>query len=285
MRLTAEHLVEALKLRHMNDFALDQVKTGPTWYSTGTGILDFWAMKKSWTDPQTVGYEIKVDRSDFLADQKWMNYLPFCSYFYFVCAPGVCDKSEIPEQCGLLVSSQTGSRLYQKKKAHYRKIEAEDLEMVFRYILMSRVRVRDEYAFDRGGDAKAFLEAKTERKAMGTRVSRKIGALVEQRVADIEEESRRIKAENEDLTKFKEALDSLGIPLGSFRWQAEQRVKRVLNFFEDHEFQQVVRRIKKARDETRGAAEVVDALVERYSQEHGNASEGSSSRTSSQHSE
>lgn len=51
---------------------------------------------------ETRGYEIKVSRSDFLADKKWQEYLKYCRVFYFVAPTGIIKPSELPPEIGLI---------------------------------------------------------------------------------------------------------------------------------------------------------------------------------------
>jgi len=51
-------------------------------------------------------FEIKTSRSDFLRDNKWQNYLDYCNYFAFVVPEGLIDKSELPENVGLVYISE-----------------------------------------------------------------------------------------------------------------------------------------------------------------------------------
>lgn len=51
---------------------------------------------------QTKGYEIKVNRNDFLQDKKWQEYLKFCTWFSFVAPEGVIKKEELPDKIGLV---------------------------------------------------------------------------------------------------------------------------------------------------------------------------------------
>jgi hypothetical protein len=48
------------------------------------------------------GFEIKVSRGDFLADEKWQDYAEFCSSLSIVCPEGLISKEEVPEPFGLL---------------------------------------------------------------------------------------------------------------------------------------------------------------------------------------
>lgn len=48
------------------------------------------------------GFEIKVDRADFLRDEKWQEYAEFCSSLSIVCPEGLIAKEEVPGPFGLL---------------------------------------------------------------------------------------------------------------------------------------------------------------------------------------
>lgn len=81
------------------------------------------------TNFRSVGYEIKVSRSDFLSElrapekRKWSE--EHFNETYFVCVPDICKVDEIPESWGLLLMTKKGDMLRQKKAALYR--EANDL--------------------------------------------------------------------------------------------------------------------------------------------------------------
>ena len=47
-------------------------------------------------------FEMKVSRSDFIADKKWQNYLKYCHTFSFVCPYGLITKDDIPNGIGVL---------------------------------------------------------------------------------------------------------------------------------------------------------------------------------------
>jgi len=91
----ARELLDLLLVKHAQDVCVPECKNGPTWTAKHLR-LDLWAMKKSWSNPYTYGYEIKASRSDFLQDEKWLNYLPYCNYFSFVCLPGLIEPEELP---------------------------------------------------------------------------------------------------------------------------------------------------------------------------------------------
>jgi hypothetical protein len=94
----------------------------------------------------TWGYEIKTRRQDWLHDEKWRGYLPFCNAFYLVCPsplPGgpVIKVEEVPEDCGLLCVNSDRTRLRTQKKAPTR--EHPLPENFWRELIMDRVRIVD----------------------------------------------------------------------------------------------------------------------------------------------
>lgn len=65
---------DALRLKHANDFFLTEVKNGPSGWQGSNVRMDAMAIKKSWSQPNIIGYEIKVSRADFEQDHKWPKY-------------------------------------------------------------------------------------------------------------------------------------------------------------------------------------------------------------------
>jgi hypothetical protein len=47
-------------------------------------------------------YEIKSSRGDFLADDKWERYLPYCTHFAFVAPAGAIFRFELDRAVGLI---------------------------------------------------------------------------------------------------------------------------------------------------------------------------------------
>jgi hypothetical protein len=185
--------------------------------------MDAWAMRKSWTHFATVGYEIKVSRSDFLNDKKWPDYLDYCNELYFVCPPDIIKANEVPENCGLLWCSKNQTMLYTKKKAPSRK--AVKLENVFVYILMWRALITRDYCNSNGNISywRNWLEEKNESKQIGNTVSRKLRELVANRIDKVERDNISLKDENEALSEVKKLLQELGITAGC--WDVERKVR------------------------------------------------------------
>jgi hypothetical protein len=64
------------------------------------------------------GFEVKVNRGDFLRDDKWMLYSEFCSSLSVVCPENIVMPEEIKKPYGLLwiMEERYGHRLVWKKK-------------------------------------------------------------------------------------------------------------------------------------------------------------------------
>lgn len=107
----------ALRARHANDLCFDEVKCGASYGYGVTPRVDFVAVAKSWSKMCITGYEVKVDRRDFLGDGKWGNYLNYCHRFYFACPKGLIEPSEVPSPAGLVWCSEKGARVV-KATAH-----------------------------------------------------------------------------------------------------------------------------------------------------------------------
>lgn len=137
--MKAEIILQALKNRHWRDVFISECKTGPTWFNSHLRKLDAWVMKRSWTQFGTIGYEIKVSRSDFKQDKKWREYLPYCHQFYFVCPWGLIQPEEIDKAAGLCWVSKNGQRIYIKKHVLQRDTELP-VEILI-HIIMSRTIV------------------------------------------------------------------------------------------------------------------------------------------------
>ena len=138
--ITAYQIGLLLAQRHAQDVFVSECKNGPTWDGPYRR-LDAWAMRKSWSPWTTIGYEIKVSRQDFVADQKWPSYLPLCHELYFVCPAGLIKAVDLPQGIGLIWVSVNGERLYIKIRATRREPELEKMVKLMAYVLMSRTRV------------------------------------------------------------------------------------------------------------------------------------------------
>lgn len=226
--MTAERIINALAVKHSKDVFVSECKTGPTQMARTCPRLDAWAMRKSWANPLVSGYEIKVSRSDFLGDNKWQAYLPYCNAFYFVCPKGVIDPGEVAEgPAGLMYISSTGGRLYTKRKAPYREVEIP--EDIYWYILMARVQVTREFAadVDRGAYWRDWLERKEANAKLGEQVAFTMRESLGKFAHEQKQENERLARELGRLESLRAALEQMGVNPKAYNaeWELRQRAE------------------------------------------------------------
>jgi len=206
--MNARDILNLLARKHSSDIFIDECKDGPTQYGSHYR-LDGWAMKRSWANPQVVGYEIKVSRSDFLQDDKWPNYLGLCNQLYFVCPTGLIEKPEIPDGVGLMWVAKTGTRLYTKLKAPYREVDIP--ESLWRYILMCRCVITRENAIESPRNYwEQWLIDKKLDWSFGHHVSKSIRERVKKEVEDVRDENKRLTdrmSGYDSVIRFLESID------------------------------------------------------------------------------
>lgn len=223
MTITANDLLLLLAKRHFKDVFITECKSGST-YAANHKRLDAWAMKKSWVSPFTFGYEIKVNRNDFLKDDKWPAYLKLCNYFYFVVPHGIVSLEEIPESCGLLICSKNGTMLFTKKKAPFREVIIP--ESLYRYILMWRVHIiRECNSTSQLEYWKHWLAEKKEKQEIGYQVRGKIRELYN----NLQKQVRHMENKIEIYDEFKRALINIGFDPDDYStWYVEDRLRQAL---------------------------------------------------------
>lgn len=176
---TERSVLDLLAKRHGQDLFVSQCKNGPTLSGPGHIRLDAWAMKRSWSLPTFIGYEIKVSRQDFMRDEKGPAYLPLCHQFYFVAPKGVIQPAEVPEQAGLITVYPNTLRAV--KKAPRRTVDVEKINTLFMYILISRTEIVHTTKQYQGSNNVEYwtnwLEDKKENNHLGYRVRGKIRKL------------------------------------------------------------------------------------------------------------
>lgn len=246
---TANEILDLLSLRHSEDVFVAECKDGPS-MTTSHARLDAWAMKKSWAYPSMLGYEIKVSRGDFLRDDKWTRYLNLCNSLYFVCPWGMIEKSEVPDSCGLVYVTKTGSKLVTKKKAPRREIE--DPVGLFRYVLFSRTRIDrdgwDDGPVDRLAYWRQWIGENEEGKNVGYRVSRAL----RKRVDEAETEAKKLRRENERFAWVREFLKQHDVTadtyggLETFQRVVRDRLIGVPGWVE-HSLDSAIRALEKTR--------------------------------------
>jgi hypothetical protein len=222
--MTEHEITNLLADKHSQDIFVPQCKTGSTWFSN-VRKMDAWAIQKSWDKPYSTAYEIKISRQDFTNDSKWMEYLPYCNSFYFVCPHGVIDKAETPEQAGLMLVSKTGTKLFTKKKAPFRQVGIP-VEVLL-YILMWRTKLIDDMSGVSPRElAKAWLETEQEDKDLGSWVGKKLYEQYQSQVVKVRDENSRLRSQISNLEDIKKFCEDLKIYPSALSWTSESRLEQ-----------------------------------------------------------
>lgn len=195
--ISAKAVGALLREKHAKDVFVGECKDGPTWFGSHAR-LDAWAMLRTWSPPTTIGYEIKVSRSDWLKDQKIASYLPLCHRLYIVAPDGVVSDGELPEHAGMLRVTKGGGRLITVKKAPYRSIEWPGDLMA--YVLMSRATIDAPREPTNLDGWRRWLEQRAEERKIGHQVS---AALKYKYATDVEV----VRHENDSLKRRVESVD------------------------------------------------------------------------------
>jgi len=227
--IVAKDIQKLLENKHSEDVYVSECKGGPTW-SGSHSRLDGWAMKKSWSNPLIIGYEIKVARSDFMQDNKWQSYLPYCNQFYFVCPSKVIMPEEVGDQVGLMYVSKTGTKLFTKKKAPYRDVDLKLLNDLMKYILMARTEVIGTCWNKKESEEEywqKWLDDKTRTKELGFRVRGEIRDRYKECVRKVESENASLKRKIKKLENISEFLRKLGVDPDGY--VAENRISAMIN--------------------------------------------------------
>ena len=215
-------ILRQLRKRHvgkanLDDVFLTEVKNGRSWVGRNLLILDALAIRKSWVKPCFTGYEVKVDRGDFMRDHKWPGYVQYCHQFYFACPTGLIQPEELPNEVGLIWYNPEKDSLYTKRKALYRPIEIST-EMLM-YIVMSKMDSdRHPFFSDKREFFEAMREDKKDRKELGYYVARETRELINSLRAD-KRRMERLETQGEVLQEIKNVLNEHGV--NTYRDMAE----------------------------------------------------------------
>lgn len=240
MKIREDEVLRALAKRHEGkDAFFTHVKNGPTHAAVKgeLAIIDAIAFSRSWTHPLIRGYEVKVDRSDFLRDTKWHKYFDMCHEFSFVCPDGLIRPEEIPDQAGLIYYNPGKKSLRTKKKAVYRPIELP-VNMLWYIIIAQLDSERHPFFSNRREALEAWVEDKEDRQTLGAWVSEKLHRFMYQ-YEQMKIEVERLKEFRELISKANAILEPYGVFIASWgNWEHDlQRVlqsgvpnlRRVLN--------------------------------------------------------
>ena len=251
----ARVLLRLLENRHFKDVFVSECKDGPTQSVSSYLRMDGWSMARSWANPLVCAYEIKVSRSDFIADNKWPGYLPYCNQFYCVTPKNLIDLSEIPEQAGLLVAvgQGAGGRLITQKKAPYRDVVIP--ESSFRYVLMCRAQITDDpEPIPKQDHWREWLGRKAEDQKLGHEVAKRI----RERATELEIENTRLRRAMQNYDSIKVTLTQLGFGDNYIpdSWSFEQRMTKHRSVFTP----ELVRELRSARNVLEAALNRIQAI-------------------------
>lgn len=227
--MLSEEIVRALQTKHAEDLVVPQCKTGPSQGSSFC-IMDVWVMAKSWAHPHTTCYEIKVSRQDFLKDNKWPGYLPYCNSMYFACPKDLIKVEELPPDVGLVYVSEPGMRVYTKRKAVYRAVDIP--RNLWIYILMCRAKIDREAAWAYDERRRYWLKWLEEQKIdehMGHRVSKTLNKRIDEEVLKAQEHNRVLSRQIDGLNDILQMVKSLGLdPKQVNGWGFKNELRRKL---------------------------------------------------------
>jgi len=229
VKVKAHEIKKALALINTNAYFLTEVKSGSTFMGTGNRILDAVAVKKSYTNKCIVGYEIKVSRSDFKADNKMFTYLPLVHQLYLVCPRGLITADELPHDIGLIWYNPEKKSLLYKKKVPRREIEIST-EMLL-YIIYSRLdEDRIPFYNSKAEYFEDWLENKISNHTLGQRVNtelvRRLNAL-ERELEDTRKYGAGSKKEDYD------KIIQICIEAGMDKWCDGRQYARVSDWLKE----------------------------------------------------
>lgn len=221
--VTARQITGLLEKKHAADFFASQVKNGPTLFGKELLILDGWAMKKSWANPLTIGYEIKVSRGDFLQDSKWHNYLDYCNEFYFAAPPGIIRTDELPPEAGLILCSANLKMMLIKKRAIRRQVEIPD--SFFRYVLMNKIMLLDDSRSANIEFWEKWLKTKEITQNLGYAVSKSLRQVIDKEIFKQKRENEKLADRIGRLEQVQAFCERNGIDYQWYNWKDDIHAK------------------------------------------------------------
>jgi hypothetical protein len=199
IEITSGDILKMLEQRHDKDLFVPECKNGSTWFQNHSRV-DAWAMKKSWQNPCYIGYEIKISKSDFIHDSKYVNYLPMCNELYFICPWDMIKVSDIPLEVGLIYCSKNGTSLLTRKKAVHREIEAPINTLL--YILICRTRITAEQGQTKAEYWNQWYQNKKEEIEIGRLSSKRLRDVVNKKILEVRDKNKELEYENGRLKKL-----------------------------------------------------------------------------------
>jgi len=213
--MRADLILRALARRHTSDIFLTEVKTGPTLTASKGELrrIDALVIKQSWARPLFTAYEVKVSRSDFLNDDKWTEYLPYCHRFYFACPAGLIQRDEVPDPAGLAWVDPDTLEVSVRKAARSRMIDIP-WELLY-YIVISKLESdRHPFFSSQREMLEVWVEDKTKRKWLGLEVATRMA----ERVREAEYAIFRAEIAERELERYKKGFSQLWAVMKECGW-------------------------------------------------------------------
>jgi hypothetical protein len=230
-KITSDKILKALAQRHIDDFFMTEVKNGPTQYGSHFR-MDAVAIKKSWANPCISCYEVKVDRQDFLRDEKWPVYMGYCNRFSFACPEELIQKEELPPEVGLYWYTGKDRPFKILRHPMYRTLEIP--ADFFMYIIMCKIQ-SDRYPFFQTKEEyfQEWLENKRCSLDLGTKFSYKISEKIIKAERQ-EKDAEKIKEDASEAIELQKKAQNLlrkhGIDWS--RWDKETWVDGLQKYLE-----------------------------------------------------
>lgn len=224
--MTARDLVMLLESRHCGDVFIPECKMG----AAGSRTLDGWALLPTWSPLTTIGYEVKVSRSDWTRDQKFEAYRACCHLFFVVAPKGVVDRAELPAGVGLLepIGAGTGQRLILRVKPVRQEPESDHLVRLMAHALMWRKGVSNDHEQQRRRRAERWRELVADREEY-RRLGRELKGRIRQTLAENNRRTDEAEARAKSLESAAEVLRELGITSIYDIWSARRALTAAIN--------------------------------------------------------
>lgn len=277
--MTAADVRGLLRERHREDLIAFELATGA--YGGSALRFDAWATQRSHAHPAVHGYEIKVTRADFLADQKMTGYLPYCNCMWLVCPPDVLDVNEVPAEFGLLVVASTGRRLIVRKKAPHRPMDDAKARAIYRTLLVTRARLSGNPNRGPVDDVRDWLAGREIDREHGRALSKRLADRYGMDVLAVKDEQRALKVRMDKYDELRALLTRLGFddsgvaraPVHTLVGAVARAVQATKEFKLPDVLAEVTRSLASLHQEAQAAERVLRAASERLQKELAGAGE------------